>query len=531
MNECKSISSNGGGICTNQSANNSVIHISNLVELTKCQSNLDGGGIYAIVKNSNYLMISNIKLKLCKSTGKGGGIYADVSGSNNTFDITNQVQIDECESQLDGGGIYVKLNNSGQIFIKDSILNQCKSLKGNGGAIYADISDNNSLLLISDQTNIKSCQSELDGGAIYAIIQSQGNLIITQNSKISTCKSISGKGGSIFIDIIGLSSFQSSIVQISNLVQFESSESFSDGGAIYAVIRQFGDLQIYRTKFIGCKSRSGKGGGIFVNQSNSYSSLQLTNQVEFTNCNSSLEGGAIYSIVANSSTLKLSKIIFNSCESLTEKGGAIYTEISETGINPILYDEIQLNQCQCKLNGGGIYAIITNQGKLSIRKTTLNGCICKSGKGGGIYTEISGIGSLIQISDQVKFIECESQDNVGSGGGLCSIIEKSGKLSISQNCYFTDCKCTPGNGGGMYIEMKSLGVVDIQNQVYFSHCKALQSKQFTPPTGYGGAIFLLIYDNLDITQNNINLKGALFNQNEAQNKGHSLFVVMSKLRE
>ncbi|KAA6312552.1 MAG: hypothetical protein EZS28_055907, partial [Streblomastix strix] len=95
MNECKSISSNGGGIYTNQSANNSVIHVSNLVELTKCQSNLDGGGIYAIVKSSNNLMISNIKLKLCKSTGKGGGIYADVSGSNNTFDITNQVQIDE----------------------------------------------------------------------------------------------------------------------------------------------------------------------------------------------------------------------------------------------------------------------------------------------------------------------------------------------------------------------------------------------------------------------------------------------------
>ncbi|KAA6358439.1 MAG: hypothetical protein EZS28_046034, partial [Streblomastix strix] len=335
-----------------------------------------------------------------------GGIYADVSGSNNTFDITNQVQIDECESQLDGG------------------------------------------------------------------------------------------------------------------VQFENSESFSDGGAIYAVIRQFGDLQINRTKFIGCKSTSGKGGGIFVNQSNSYSSLQLTNQVEFTNCNSSLEGGAMYSIVANSSTLKLSKITFDNCKSLTEKGGGIYTEISQTIISPIQYDEIQMNQCQSDLNGGGFYAIITNQGKLSIRKTSLNGCISKSGKGGGIYTEISGIGSLIQISDQVKFIECESQDNVGSGGGLCSIIEKSGKLSISQNCYFTDCKCTSGNGGGMYIEMKSLGVVNIQNQVYFSHCKALQSKQFTPPTGYGGAIFLLIYDNLDITQNNINLKGALFNQNEAQNKGH-----------
>ncbi|KAA6386594.1 MAG: hypothetical protein EZS28_017879, partial [Streblomastix strix] len=182
-------------------------------------------------------------------------------------------------------------------------------------------------------------------------------------------------------------------------------------------------------------------------------------------------------------------------------------------------------------NGGAIQSVISG-GTFEISGAIFDQCICKSGKGGGgIYSEITGIGSLLQIEDQVEFIECESQGNIGSGGGLYSIIETSGNLSISQDCYFTDCKCTSGNGGGIYVEMKSLGVVYIQNDVYFSHCKAVQSNQSTPPTGLGGGIFLLIYDDIQVTEIDINLKGALYYENEGSNNGNSLFVVMNKLNE
>ncbi|KAA6401104.1 MAG: hypothetical protein EZS28_003373, partial [Streblomastix strix] len=444
----------GGGIYATILSAGLLLQIYDQVDFIDCTSEFDGGGIYAKIQQGQ-MSISNTTFDTCKAKQSGGGIYFDIEGYSQYYTttlaiitITNQVKFESCESVVRGGAIYADMSIKSQLFIKETQMIGCKSTSTTsgqgggiyakvdgaddllqisdsvqitqcssgfqGGAIYSQVSGNNAKLDIQNQVTISQCESILDGGAIYAIVQQLGKLSV--NSKFTNCKSTNGKGGAIFSDITG-QPYQKSTVQISNQVEFVDCESSSDGGAVYSDMKLLSDLQVSGVKFTRCKSNSGKGGGICAVSSYSDSSLQITDLIEFTNCNSSLEGGAIYAILAGTNTLKLSQITFTNCKSLTEKGGAIYSEFSGTNANAMPIDEIQMNQCQSELNGGGIYATITGTKSLKLSKITFSNCRSVSGKGGGIYTLMSGSNSQVQITDQVEFTNCNSSLE---GGGIYS---------------------------------------------------------------------------------------------------------------
>ncbi|KAA6363895.1 MAG: hypothetical protein EZS28_040578, partial [Streblomastix strix] len=95
--------------------------------------------------------------------------------------------------------------------------------------------------------------------------------------------------------------------------------------------------------------------------------------------------------------------------------------------------ELQLMHCykQESVIGGGINSLIQSGGKLTIDRQCEFNQCSSWGGGGGIYADISGMNSLLLQEDGVKFEGCLS-DGEGAGGGIYIDIHDQGKCIINK---------------------------------------------------------------------------------------------------
>ncbi|KAA6355500.1 MAG: hypothetical protein EZS28_048973, partial [Streblomastix strix] len=139
--------------------------------------------------------------------------------------------------------------------------------------------------------------------------------------------------------------------------------------------------------------------------------------------------------------------------------------------------------------GGAIKAVLTSpSNRLDISNCKFSACQAQDTFGGAIYSQISNSNAQITLT-RTQFLQCYAQ----SGGGLCAkIIFFGGSIIIENSCEFKECNANSGNGGGIYAEITS-----IQNSSNFiirdaliQNCQAIASASTTPPTGFGGGIFI-----------------------------------------
>ncbi|KAA6365883.1 MAG: hypothetical protein EZS28_038590, partial [Streblomastix strix] len=245
----------------------------------------------------------------------------------------------------------------------------------------------------------------------------------------------------------------------------------NDGGGVYAVIFSGGQMIIDgQCNFTECQI-SGQGGGLWTQNDGS---LTIKDGVKFERCTSS-RGGGIYVIQSNVGQLFITNSEFIQCKGSEIQGGAIYLSIFNGGY--VTISNLSFNQCEAKY-GGGIYAAIQSGGKMNIiGQCNFTDCKAET-NGGGIRVNVSGIGSLLTLDDEVKFKNCSA--NVG--GGIWSNVNNGGQISIKDQCLFTECKSISGNGGGIYSDIND-GTLNIEDTT-FDSCNCTQP-------GNGGALCLI----------------------------------------
>ncbi|KAA6354180.1 MAG: hypothetical protein EZS28_050293, partial [Streblomastix strix] len=135
--------------------------------------------------NNGKIIVSSTTFKNCKldtSTGLGGAIYLKIQLGEIEL---SEVTMNQCSAK-NGGAIYSSLIEGSSMIIKDSSsFSECKSIAGNGGAMYIDIDLTSQSKFELIDTTCQSCQSKDStppssstspfgfGGAIFITAQGQ----------------------------------------------------------------------------------------------------------------------------------------------------------------------------------------------------------------------------------------------------------------------------------------------------------------------------------------------------------------------
>ncbi|KAA6402890.1 MAG: hypothetical protein EZS28_001587 [Streblomastix strix] len=345
----------------------------------------------------------------------------------------------------------IKINNGvGKVIISNSIFSNVTSTGTNGGSVlFAEI-DNRSSGVTLQNLQFIGCNSIQSNGKIYGgavqIYATQVNVGFDHIS-FTDCKGLNG--GAMYVQLLS----QSQLL-IHNQCNFTTCSDISQsggGGGLYLDISSYSTAQLNKTTFSTCQAQQ-YGGGLFV----------------------TLQGGGILSI--------MNSTVFTSCSCVKandyQEGGAIDVIIKDGNSRLQIQDQTSFTGCTCRNFGGAININGSNGSFIDIKQTTFTSC---SSQGGGGLNIALKSGCIMNITDAVNFILCESASSNG-GGMRAELTEAATSLFISGNSKFDQCKATVGQGGAMYILASQSKIIDI-NAVVFDKCSAIQG---------GGAISIVI---------------------------------------
>ena len=393
-------------------------------------------------------------------------------------------------------------NSQGRITIKDSISaklqNTTHSLitysEGNGAAISVSTSGATVELNNSNFQNNKN--SSNPGGAI-----SVGGKFTSDFTKFSGNSASSG--GAIY-------TFANADITGNLFTTNTATGSSGDGGAIYV---SSNTTTIGSTKFV-LNSAKRYGGAIYLRyyvSTNSSSALNLNAGTQFLS-NKGAAGGAIYADgktlnITGTGTEESSSVVFDSNESTSGEGGAIY--LSDYTEATITYAAFKGNEAST--SGGAIYLKEKSSEESTATSpfTNLTFTSNKATQGGAIFV---GSNRNLSIGSTNTFT---SNTSTGTGGGAIYLDNKS-TLALgdtSDVLKFTGNTAT-NYGGAIY----SKGTLSVTNTsfstskaktggaLYLGNSATIEDSTFTSnvATTSGGAI----YSGADsLTLNNSTFKG------------------------
>ncbi|KAA6353921.1 MAG: hypothetical protein EZS28_050552, partial [Streblomastix strix] len=205
------------------------------VTMNQCSAK-NGGAIYSsLIEGSSMIIKDSSSFSECKSIdGNGGSLYVEIQSGEIEL---SEVTMNQCSAK-NGGAIYSSLIEGSSMIIKDSSsFSECKSIDGNGGSLYVEIQSGEIEL---SEVTMNQCSAK-NGGAIYSSLIEGSSMIIKDSSSFSECKSITGNGGAMYIDIDLTSQSKFELIdttfqscQSKNSTPPSSSTSpFGYGGAIF----------------------------------------------------------------------------------------------------------------------------------------------------------------------------------------------------------------------------------------------------------------------------------------------------------
>ncbi|KAA6376549.1 MAG: hypothetical protein EZS28_027922 [Streblomastix strix] len=430
--------------------------------MSAATSNSYGGAINArLTSTSGRLDIISCNFIGCRAGSSGGALYYQI-GNQDESTLRN-LTFSQCQAYTNGSAIFISLSSGGKLKITGSCaFTDCKteSSSGSGGGIYGLVSDENSQLTFEDSVTFERCSS-VQGGGMNLHVNSSGKLRMSGSWLFTNCSCKSLGGGCM----------------ISNEKNYEM-------------------YLLGTMNFEGCLSE-GYGGGLCV-QSQGVGQITI-NEMSFSNCNSTIEGGGFYSEFIHGVQITFTgKITFDNCNSNGSGGGIGFGNVGAI-VNFNTTEQILIYNCNSMHSGGGIYCQISDQG-------------------------------LVQVNN-MKFNKCNSQN---SGGGIYAYIDDGGQLILDKSCELYLCESN-WNGGGIYIQIDFIEQCKFAiNDAYIHECKALNSTNTSLSFsyyGFGGGIFLGVVEYYDPSTELIDLHGMKIYNNSADKFGQSLFVVMIQIED
>ncbi|KAA6381846.1 MAG: hypothetical protein EZS28_022627, partial [Streblomastix strix] len=299
----------GGAAISGSQTFENILRIRDQCKFTDITSTGQGGAIYC---TGRQLVIEINKVSFIKCKGLSGGAIFASSQDRLSLTIENQSEFKQCETfnnneELGGGAIYLmqEWGHHDYLFIiSNSIFEECKGNNNRGGALQITLIETQSVI---DGVQFINCQGSR-GGSIYGIITSADALI--ENTQFESSNSNSD-GGSIFAQI------NSGTLSI-NQVTFVGSSCVQpgSGGAIAIVQQTYSRISITESSFTNCQTLAGSsgygwGGAIYIQMGFEASDLSSTNfqltDLSFTNCKASGAGNNLH-ILSNDTTAVGNKI-------------------------------------------------------------------------------------------------------------------------------------------------------------------------------------------------------------------------------
>ncbi|MFV0362820.1 MAG: hypothetical protein ACK5LL_06995 [Suipraeoptans sp.] len=419
--------------------------------IEKCTSDM-GGAIYS---NGN-VTITGGTISECESvdvSAGGGAIY-----SEGQVTLEGGL-IEKCTAINVGGAIYSKLSFT----MKGGTIEDCKSLQG--GAVYSP----NGKVVITGDSTIANSVSSINGGAVFIDWGSQLSVTdsVSGLPTIIDCKSLTGNGGAIFsygpVDIqvglienctsttgIGGAIYTNNRLSIDNTT-INNCYALQNGGAIYIEKSDnfTGTSTITNSTIENCKSEV-DAGGVFAKAVK----LNITN-TDIKKCESQYGAG----IYASLSEVILSEVKMSG-NTVTSDGGAITADKSSI----VIKDNTIITECSAGSHGGAIYAGEDSYIEFAADSTD-NTIISKSHSIGGNAGAIVLKGEMVMNGGTIS--ECTASSNAGAiyvdgqnakltinngliennvagnGGGIFVL---SGELIMKKG---TISNCTAQTGGGI----------------------------------------------------------------------------------
>ncbi|EFA81768.1 hypothetical protein PPL_05763 [Heterostelium album PN500] len=335
----------------------------------------------------------------------------------------------QCSNQF----IALNLDYSTSISFENITLINKNGKEGLISLIYNGHNNNNNSTINVYFNNINAVQSKNEksgGGFLYA----KGCNVEVRNSFISNSQSLYS-GGAIYIDPVN----PMSNLNLVNVTIVNCSAS-SRGGAIITP-----NLSVWSSNFINTSSCD-SGGAIY--SSNSLSMYNVTFQqciVVSCNSNSNGSGGAIYT--TGPTNTKITQCEFNQCESSFD-GGAIYSDSTIKVMRSEFYGN------RAHHNGGSIFS--SKSLSLTTASIELSNAFVD---GGAIYVE-----SDLLMDD----VYCFMNRAINNGGAIASS-PKSTYINVTNSNFE---KCQANKGGAIYVyKTNSLNL----NEIIFGQNNANQS--------------------------------------------------------
>ncbi|KAK2962062.1 hypothetical protein BLNAU_3118 [Blattamonas nauphoetae] len=277
------------------------------------------------------------------------------------------------------------------------------------------------------------------------------------------------------------------------------------GGAIYVAHATY--LSMENTRFVGCKSGDGYGGGFAVFRTATVILDTITCDTCEALTTSGLDcrggGGMLY----QASTLILSNSQFLNCVSDALGGGFAFYSISSSSE----ISSTQFTSCQSKGNGGGIdLAYCASPSTITLTTVIFTDCeVSLDDNGGGLSAKTSNK----IVLNTCQFITCSAKGNYKYGGGC--FFETITTIEVKGST-FQDCVANDGFGGGLsFEEGGSLSVTDS----FFTRCLAKSNQSHGDPADARGGGIRVTTASGKVYLNKVTFVGC-----EAAKEGGGLFV-------
>lgn len=450
---------------------------------------LEGGGIY-LNRNESYpnilSMSGNAQIVNCSSRTSGGGIMLAVGNEQDSFSISESVQIDGNQS-ANGGGIYCRSyiqNVASSLSIGDQVHITNNHASGSGGGIYfsafRDGSYASSKLTLSGNALISGNQATNGAGIYFYSSNANDLLAISENTTISQ-NTASQNGGGCNIQAEALLN-----ISINNA--FITDNTAGTGGGIYLLTDSGANVNIFNTTLTNNKAingASGVGGGIWIrNQSQDAGVSAVLTDITLENNHASAHAGgmALYAGAGTFSFYMVEGIVSNN--SASQEGGGFV--ISNEGAGTLTFVQSIFSQNTANGSGGGIYYANTGEGTSStFTMTEANISNNTAGRAGGGLSLSSGSGTLTTLLENCTITYNTAQSNSGGGiwnGGSDNRLTLNGTTTVIGN------STQSGNGGGIYFNSDN-GTLLLTDNVKISENKA--DEMITDFGNHGGGICLV----------------------------------------
>ncbi|KAA6377360.1 MAG: hypothetical protein EZS28_027113, partial [Streblomastix strix] len=568
---CISTVQHGGGIHALIEGENSQMLITAASTFDECESKQNGGGIYASIQNKGTLAITQpLNIHDC-SASNGGAMYLDIDFSTQIqFQLTN-AEILQCHAIEDttlgyptgyGGGIF--LTGTGDYDVLQGTLDLSgMKIFGNaatkgGQSLYVIMSKLKELCRIGiagqyvkgNYSDGTSHQNELEG----IPISFDQFLILTAEQFVKQQRPLEYFWTNPQDDIWHL--------QTGTVQSIESEDQYWCGNidepcnTIEYALEQISVRKGTSVTSIISEKKIGinEGGFELINPfefkpDSSYTPIiKIMKQMYGTS--SAINGNAEIQIKKNNDDskevgksgwisalggieLRIYEIKFITDQSILTIP-VIYVQDSNTllELDTVTFSGINLSPTS---SAKGIVHINVNNQQLIAQNSEFENINIQGEGGNAIRFENNQQQTFTArlTNCQFKNINAKADSNGRGGSALFAELIDQSSLIIDNNCQFIQCISNKGNGGALYIDINFNSLSEFKiNDALIKDCQAIEDTTSTPPTGYGGGIFLTGTGDYDISSPpKLDFSGMRILGNTANKAGQSLYVVTSELQK